>query len=60
MIAKKQQKVNISERGSHLREGAQASVWQVYESRKTELREQGLTGEEYQAAIRRLVDELGV
>ena len=60
MIANKQKKVNLSERGDATREGAQTSVWQVYEARKTELREQGLTGEEYQAAIRRLVDELGV
>lgn len=54
------EKVKVSERGNSFRDEAQSSTWQVYESRKAALREQGLTGEEYQAAIRELVDELGV
>lgn len=34
--------------------------WVVYEQRKAELRKQNLTNEQYQAAIRALVEELGI
>ena len=34
--------------------------WQVYEQRKADLRKQNLTNEQYQAAIRALVEELGI
>ena len=37
-----------------------ASKWQVYEQRKAELRKQNLTNKEYQDAIKRLADELGI
>lgn len=36
------------------------NVWQVYEQRKSEIKKQNLTNKEYQDAIRRLADELGV
>lgn len=34
--------------------------WVVYEQRKAELRSQGLSEKEYQDAIKRLAEELGV
>ena len=34
--------------------------WHVYEQRKADLRKQNLTNEQYQAAIRALVEELGI
>ena len=36
------------------------SVWIEYERRKSELRDQGLTMREYELAVRKLADELGV
>ena len=36
------------------------SVWTVYEQRKEELRNKNLTPKQYQDAIRRLIDELGI
>ena len=34
--------------------------WQIYEQRKAELQKQNLTNQEYQIAIRKLADELGI
>lgn len=34
--------------------------WEVYEIRKRELQRQGLNHREYEQAVRRLADELGV
>ena len=39
---------------------SEQTVWQVYEQRKADLRKQNLTNKEYQNAIRRLADELGI
>jgi hypothetical protein len=36
------------------------TVWQIYEQRKADLQKQNLTNQEYQDAIRRLADELGI
>ena len=36
------------------------TVWQIYEQRKADLQKQNLTNQEYQAAIRALVEELGI
>lgn len=36
------------------------TVWQIYEQRKADLQKQNLTNQEYQNAIRRLADELGI
>jgi len=36
------------------------TVWQIYEQRKADLQKQNLTNQEYQDAIRRLDDELGI
>ena len=36
------------------------TVWQVYEQRKAELQRQHLSNKEYQDAIKRLADELGI
>ena len=41
--------------GDHL-----ASPWEEYERRKAEIQRQGLSDREYEQAIRRLADELGV
>lgn len=40
--------------------GASMNIWTVYEQRKAELRNQNLTPKQYQDAIRRLIDELGI
>ena len=39
---------------------SEQTVWQVYEQRKAELQRQVLSEKEYQAAIKRLADELGI
>ena len=39
---------------------SEQTVWQVYEQRKADLQKQNLTNQEYQDAIRRLADELGI
>ncbi|GAA4493576.1 hypothetical protein [Pseudaeromonas paramecii] len=39
---------------------AHADPWDEYERRKKALQQQGLSQREYELAIRRLVDELGV
>ena len=39
---------------------SEQTVWRVYEQRKADLRKQNLTNEQYQAAIRALVEELGI
>jgi len=39
---------------------APVTVWEQYEQRKQSLRQQGLTQYEYEQAVRRLADELGV
>ena len=36
------------------------TVWQIYEQRKADLQKQNLTNQEYQNAIRKLADELGI
>ena len=36
------------------------TVWQIYEQRKADLQKQNLTNQEYQIAIRKLADELGI
>ena len=36
------------------------TVWQIYEQRKADLQKQNLTNQEYQDAIKRLADELGI
>lgn len=36
------------------------NVWRIYEQRKADLQKQGLSNKEYQDAIKRLADELGV
>ena len=38
----------------------ESSKWQVYEQRKAELQRQHLSNKEYQDAIKRLADELGI
>lgn len=35
-------------------------IWEIYEVRKTELRDAGMTQEAYEHAVRELADELGV
>ena len=54
------EKRKVSEFRAKPREVIDSSVWQVYEARKSVLQQQHMTGEEYQEAIRRLADELGV
>ena len=39
---------------------SEQNVWQLYEQRKADLQKQNLTNQEYQDAIRRLADELGI
>ena len=39
---------------------SEQTVWQIYEQRKADLQKQNLTNQEYQDAIRRLADELGI
>ena len=39
---------------------SEQTVWQVYEQRKADLQKQNLTNKEYQIAIRKLADELGI
>ena len=39
---------------------SEQTVWQIYEQRKAELQRQHLSNKEYQDAIRRLADELGI
>ena len=39
---------------------SEQTVWRVYEQRKADLRKQNLTNKEYQDAIKRLADELGI
>ena len=36
------------------------NVWRIYEQRKADLQKQGLSNKEYQDAIKRLADELGI
>jgi hypothetical protein len=35
-------------------------IWEIYEVRKTELRDSGMAQEAYEHAVRELADELGV
>ena len=39
---------------------SEQNVWQIYEQRKADLQKQGLSSKEYQDALKRLADELGV
>ena len=39
---------------------SEQNIWQIYEQRKADLQKQNLTNQEYQIAIRKLADELGV
>jgi hypothetical protein len=39
---------------------SEQNVWQIYEQRKADLQKQNLTNQEYQNAIRKLADELGI
>ena len=39
---------------------SEQNIWQIYEQRKADLQKQGLGNKEYQDAIKRLADELGV
>ena len=39
---------------------SEQNVWQIYEQRKADLQKQNLTNQEYQDAIKRLADELGI
>lgn len=39
---------------------SEQTVWQIYEQRKADLQKQNLTNQEYQNAIRKLADELGI
>ena len=39
---------------------SEQNIWQIYEQRKADLQKQNLTNQEYQNAIRRLADELGI
>lgn len=39
---------------------SEQNIWQIYEQRKADLQKQNLTNQEYQIAIRKLVDELGI
>ena len=39
---------------------SEQTVWQIYEQRKAELQKHNLTNQEYQIAIRKLADELGI
>ena len=36
------------------------NIWRIYEQRKADLQKQSLTNQEYQIAIRKLIDELGI
>ncbi len=42
---------------SHMK---QSALWELYELRKRALQDQGLSQQEYELAVRRLADELGV
>lgn len=39
---------------------SEQTVWQIYEQRKADLQKKNLTNQEYQIAIRKLADELGI
>lgn len=42
------------------RRAAALSLWEQYEQHKAELREQGLSADEYQAACRQIAEVLGI
>jgi hypothetical protein len=54
--ADKQSRINSGRSASM----SDQTVWQIYEQRKADLQKQNLTNQEYQNAIRRLADELGI
>lgn len=35
-------------------------IWEIYEAKKADLRDSGMTPEDYEHAVRELADELGV